>query len=1350
MSGIAALKGYRTQFLYSLYFVLSEEDFTKVYRLEGDEDIDLIGTSGSTEKVIQIKNLNAPITLSDLISNKRTSFFKRFLTNKLSNPNLVPVLVSFGAISDSLEAWLSSKSSISASEKKELKRYSLTDEEWLSIKHALEIIEVAEDDLQSSIEDKLKQEYPFIDPKPTVSILLYWLSVCAEKRMLVTKKELSDVIDSVGLYLSERIAVHEQLGLYIKPLSDSQSNSADSSILADEYYSGISARYEHIYHDLDVNRDNYNRLIKESFEKHRVVIIQGASGQGKSTLAYRFVYDYCPEHLVYEVLLQEEVINTRKAILAITSLAKGLRTPILLLIHVSPNSVGWMKLVREFSFDKNIQFLITIRQEDWYKATSTGIDFLHKEIELSLSKSEAEEIYLKLDSKVEDLDNNDFEEAWIKFGENGPLLEFVFSVTKGDTLKNRLKQQVAQLEKEIINSNSLVLDVLKIVALADFYGAKIDTKKLRHISNIQPIIKRLEKEYLIKSHEDGAYISGLHPLRSLLIVNELFDETINDKQDYVLLSLRYIDDHDLYMYLVHVFNHNIISHNQLINKVQDIECSWVSYAACLNALLWKGVCDYIEENRSVLAEAYDTWGDAWIMFTDIYFGKTFSVETLFEAVDLFSDEDKAQALKINEQLSNKENSFEYARLFFERISLPAVLQPVNDELKGFGFVCFWLSQLQNTQLNINNYLQELSNHDFDASTISALLLGVKQLQKDITKPIAHLEEKFLEALQLEYNIPHIEVFEQDIKAQYIVNIFASDEEEFSLNDKSVSIIDLLRSAFPNKQKYSAIGIGHNIPLLQLPHDNSSKNIDISNLPLGHWTRLNALARMRFEYVYLPNNWSSFHQLLSNWEKEHSEKVNLFNTTFKKYRVEHELSTLLPLVENANYVSLKSIKKPKSISDPLGVYINIDSEKRVQAGDEKEKTSIKKFDTKFSRYFKELTEYKSSLENFFRQSGEVIYHRLKKITDPNYEHDSNFEYLSQINLYSAIKNTKRFRHTEMLYSHKFDHLYDTKVQPASLYSTALYWREYITEANNIGNSYHRADYLSKIKTDFESRIKRGFKKYQKYTSYSLSYKNKIGNLSIPVVIIQVSNPAYIPQALETSFTVIHDAIANLDYSSLKQLMIDEYFEHIYLLPLINKNTINNSWYQIPNYNFRKAIEELANFNWVPTQIPNKIYETLKLNDWNKILPKVQKAQTFLGKYYSLPIMVQHIVQVSVFDTLELNETGEKVFSDQVQIVHKELQENFQFVLDFLFEVLNEFSFDETKCAEDALEYEFWEAMTNIRDNLFPTEKGDEVDYQVRLELSDFVTWNGRLSDCSEDVYVFYNLLVGKYIDQYVSR
>lgn len=42
MSAIAALQGYRTQFLYSLHYILSSLSDDLVFRLEGEEDLDVL------------------------------------------------------------------------------------------------------------------------------------------------------------------------------------------------------------------------------------------------------------------------------------------------------------------------------------------------------------------------------------------------------------------------------------------------------------------------------------------------------------------------------------------------------------------------------------------------------------------------------------------------------------------------------------------------------------------------------------------------------------------------------------------------------------------------------------------------------------------------------------------------------------------------------------------------------------------------------------------------------------------------------------------------------------------------------------------------------------------------------------------------------------------------------------------------------------------------------------------------------------------------------------------------------------------------------------------------------------
>src|SRR5579872_6838590 len=102
MSAIAALKGYRTQFLYSLYYILSHQSDGYVFRLEGIEDLDVLDEAGKVVQVIQIKNLSRPVTMSDLLSAKRTSFMKRAASH---HDAALPTLVSFGRISSEVKGW---------------------------------------------------------------------------------------------------------------------------------------------------------------------------------------------------------------------------------------------------------------------------------------------------------------------------------------------------------------------------------------------------------------------------------------------------------------------------------------------------------------------------------------------------------------------------------------------------------------------------------------------------------------------------------------------------------------------------------------------------------------------------------------------------------------------------------------------------------------------------------------------------------------------------------------------------------------------------------------------------------------------------------------------------------------------------------------------------------------------------------------------------------------------------------------------------------------------------------------------------------------------------------------------
>jgi ABC-type transport system involved in cytochrome bd biosynthesis fused ATPase/permease subunit len=88
--------------------------------------------------------------------------------------------------------------------------------------------------------------------------------------------------------------------LELSPIDDQQINLNESK-LHEEFYQGVSAKYEHILANADVFRPNKIREIEAKFKECSIVIIHGASGQGKSTLAYRYLREYFPNMWKFKI-----------------------------------------------------------------------------------------------------------------------------------------------------------------------------------------------------------------------------------------------------------------------------------------------------------------------------------------------------------------------------------------------------------------------------------------------------------------------------------------------------------------------------------------------------------------------------------------------------------------------------------------------------------------------------------------------------------------------------------------------------------------------------------------------------------------------------------------------------------------------------------------------------------------------------------------------------------------------------------------------------------------------------------------------------------------------------------------
>jgi len=126
------------------------------------------------------------------------------------------------------------------------------------------------------------------------AILCQWLYAAAERRERIAQADLIDQLAEVGRYLHARDGYWRDWFSVVEPL-DPQSHpdiglESELDRLADQFQQGTSARYEHILARCDIPRRRWLDRIGAGFEKAFVVIVHGASGQGKSALAYRWLH----------------------------------------------------------------------------------------------------------------------------------------------------------------------------------------------------------------------------------------------------------------------------------------------------------------------------------------------------------------------------------------------------------------------------------------------------------------------------------------------------------------------------------------------------------------------------------------------------------------------------------------------------------------------------------------------------------------------------------------------------------------------------------------------------------------------------------------------------------------------------------------------------------------------------------------------------------------------------------------------------------------------------------------------------------------------------------------------------
>lgn len=1346
MSAISALKGYRTQFLYSLHYMLGARDKSWSFRLEGREDLDVEDVEGGLLRVIQVKNLTSPLTTSDLLHAGTTCFAKRLLG---TDQEVEAVVVSYGPVSGELKKWKSNPSNHTAAEKTMIRNYGLSEADWTEVKMRTQFIEIDESDITQEVFSMLTKAGP-VDPLPTAENLLFYLQWMAEKQSVITHADLFKKIEQIAQYLSERIALTQQYGIYLNPLHLISIDHVDEERLRAEFYFGTSSRYEHVLFGLDVAREDFIEKTVDAFTRSNIVILHGASGQGKTTLSYRYAKDHAPGSLTYELNLQNDPIATRQAIQAILSVTRHLQTPVLFLTHVTPGTTQWLQVAEAFAHYSNFQMLVTIREEDWYRAAGESISFSHTDVELQLQKTEAKQIYAALDARSPVLHFTDFEEAWISLNENVPLLEFVYTVTHGDSLINRLRQQVRALAPD---NDSIGL--LRLISLADAFDAKLDLEKLVLSDDIKWTIEKLEKEYLVRLSEDRKYLSGLHPVRSKLLLGILFDDYVYPKSVFVFKCLGLMRENDYLRFLLHCLHEKIITPEELINHVkQNPPSDWSLYRALLRSLLWAGIRDYIGRNQEHLDQCYDRYGDTWILIANISHAGTLDLAAMHGNLP-FNKDISGLFHDLSERLEPITASYGYVTVMIQQVTLPSKVPAGDIEWLGLAEALFWLPQFT-TDNKIPVLETQTIEHSFNQlplTILSKLMLGMFTHGGIWEEQRLQHCDAFTQRLRERYRIPLLRI-DHEIHVHFFVDLLKEGDAPAS-NEGVMEVIDLLRDAYPDKERYCTQAYGHQFEsLLPHTHDNSTKHISRENLPLNEWTSLNALTIWLYAFNKRPKDWPAYHAGVNDWEKETADTLKSLLRSIQSFKKNGSLTELIAmaiLMEKTNY---RSIQSPQSVNDPLGEH----SWSGTAQG-RKTKTSSgllnlnnqgtkqELLQNRYAMFYKALSDLRFSLEAFFRQCSASITARILALKDKNQKIDEYAERLTLVNLFDALERLRGYNKEKEKYFLAHSAESNNVIDYKDLLKVTVGWKSLLdTGLENHRPSHADQTWMKTARNDFERRLRKNIRSGEKKENCTIRFIQDMSTQYKPVFIVNVLQPSRILFCLKTVYEAIADAVGKTAHFSLKQLMLQEVFPEFRVIFTIEGLLLQNVNNVFPLHVVRdKSFEELTVLHLLGSPIPEEIIQRLNLDSWQSKYPSFQQPVTLTESFSQLQVLVYHLQGLTFFEEVEMDQMGQAMLHAYAAVAQVKLRDNMQHILDGLSSILNQFPFDPDQLEEADLLY--WEALFKIKENFFPTDKGDEEEYSVKVGLPEIKVWSEKLQNAVAAWGIFVFLLNDKILARF---
>ncbi len=1325
---IAAYKGYRNQALYALHRVLKSQQHGIYFQPEKYEDLAVFEDSGEILEAIQVKDLTANLALSDFSPEKPDSFFVRSLQLIKEHSSVRIRIISFGPVGPEMSsAWAGDRSSRSAITKKlSIHGFSSYDVETLFSK--IEILPADESTLRNAIFAFLKSSLAGGDPENAFDLLHYWLYRASEKRELITYDTLISKINSVGRYLLERASHYQEWFTSIVPLEDSTIGEDERERLSNEFYQGISTQYKHILSNFDIVREDKLQLMENSLLKKRVVILHGASGQGKSTLAYRYLNDFVPEKWRYEIRLIENRQHALRIARALSGHANAVSAPMVIYVDVSPRDKGWPDLLKELSTHNNFYVLVTVREEDFRREYISKSDFDFESIELTFDEKEAARIYEKLAAIKQPEQFLSFKEAWSRFGSSGPLMEFVYLITQNESLRERLRSQIDRLQDMVregkMGKNELCL--VRMVAVASAYDARLNVRLLCEMLNLEEPARTLdlfEKEYFLRQSADRKHVEGLHSIRSSIVADLLTDATFNPWLKVATDCLSLIVEDDIEIFLLYSFSRRTEDSGNMFDTLLLLRIkTWTGLAGVFRALLWLGLSRYISGNRELIRELFDRFGAGWQLFLDFDIANVsggFAADW-FRNLDFIPAENKKIIASIQEKQLPKKNVFVFASQWISKMTESIIPPAALSDWSGLSEICFWLGHLNIESPVLSSVDEKLVDKALETlplDYLGDLYFALSFLWKNrFDSWIEEKKDMVLTRFREETNTVFIEDDGETIRTHFIIELETNEEpaddqkgtprSDNRFHDEALKRAELIRKLFPVRQNYGCQGYGHRFEILKLPHDDTMKTaIPANQFPPSWGIKLNSRFINISIYAYRPESWLEYIDLIYQARNSILDSLkDLQNGMIAHYRKQKSVDIFKHYIDSVKWEECRSIISnppalPKTVVDEWGFVdegkikqSSISAMNRPTGVDEGAKHPVGWQNTslnlwQYRKYLTSLREFTSSLSHFYQQAKDVIIlnailgkaksaaeiEQIRRVASDN-DIKTEWAGLATYNFAEAVKRLP-------LFQKEFRKLFSSFFEKDTVSSLEKRESEAITKAWSLW--YQFAMHPGRHFQDSESEAFQKLKKVlrQMHKDIRKNFRKLNGNVSIlsenaawedsPALWItfDVANSVNLYESFEAIINALKSAIGVVEHNSLKHYAFEFWWPTIVIIPLIRGKSLNKTAWKLNTLILANGTFSEDNWwNYMPHPVPVDSWNTLGLSSWEH--PRLDLVNRFHSATASFSLFVAHL---NDFNRLpELDEKGTNLLQDYILSLSSRLSEMLQLFFDSLTEMLNYFS------------------------------------------------------------------------------